>query len=82
MLIPLPVGGGITSTGAYPEIERHLEEQGVKTVLIYTQRRGDALRWDSDSGFYIWTFRTGGSTIIVRDPPRVSGEAEVTFHGD
>jgi hypothetical protein len=80
-LIPLPVGGGLTSTGAYPEVQQHLEKQGVRALLTYTERRGDTLRWDPDEGYYVWTFKTGGNAIVVRDPPRVCGEAEVAFHG-
>ncbi len=81
-LIALPVGGGISSTGAYPEIERHLENQGLETAHVYTPRLGDTHSFDPEAGFYIWTFKTGGCSITVRDPPRVGAEAVVTFAGN
>ncbi len=80
-VIPLPFGGGALSTGKYPEIQRHLEAQDLKPVLVYTPRRGDALDWDAQKSCYVWTFRTGGCSIVVRDPPRVTGAVEVAFHG-
>ena len=80
-VIPLPFGGGALSTGKYPEIQRHLEAQDLKPVLVYTPRRGDTLDWDAQKSCYVWTFRTGGCSIVVRDPPRVTGAVEVAFHG-
>jgi hypothetical protein len=74
VVIPLPAGGGVNSTGIYPELQQHLEAQGLKPILAYSPRRGDTRVWDDEKSCNVWTFRTGGCEIVVRDPPRVSGE--------